>query len=350
MGHNTGIICDALFAGDKTEATLRNLAENVCSLGVTRLPMSRQIGLRDVTAARAVFKLARNSECQILHGHGAKGGAYARLASGWLKKKRQENCAFYTPHGGSLHYDPGSLQGRVFLALERRLADRTDGLIFESAYSSEIYQANVAPFPCEARVIHNGLRPEEFYSVILDVDAFEFVFVGELRKLKGVDIFLQALAEISRTHTVKAFIAGGGPDEREFRQLAHKLKLSHAVTFAGPTPARTAFSRGQCLIVPSRAESLPYIVLEAAAACLPFIATNVGGISEIVAGSKIELIEPDDANALKTRMLDFLEHPSPHVQAAENLQEIVKRRFNIRGMAQSVTHFYATRLLDLQKN
>lgn len=349
MGHQTGIICDARFAGDKTEASLRNLAESVCSLGVTRLPMSRQLGWRDLTAARKVYHLSKKHNCQVLHGHGAKGGAYARLASGWLKKKGQENLAFYTPHGGSLHYDPASLQGRVFMGLERRLANRTDGLIFESTYSSEIYQANVAPFPCETRVIHNGLRPEEFYSVILDVDACEFVFVGELRKLKGVDIFLKALAEISLTHSVKAFIAGGGPDEREFRQLARKLKISDAVVFAGPTPAQTAFSRGQCLVVPSRAESLPYIILEAAAARLPFIATNVGGISEIVAGSDVALIEPDDVAALKARMLDFLENPSPHVLAAEGLQEIVKNRFNIRGMAQSVTHFYVARLLDHQK-
>lgn len=350
MGHDVGVVCDARFAGDKTEATLRNLAENVCSLGVTRLPMSRQIGWRDLSAARKVFHLARMTECQVLHGHGAKGGAYARLASGWLKKKGLKNRAFYTPHGGSLHYDPASLQGRIFMRLERNLADRTDGLIFESTYSSDMYQANVSPFPCETRVIHNGLGAEEFYDVILDVDACEFVFVGELRRLKGVDIFLKALAEISESRPVKAFIAGGGQDEVEFLKLARKLKLSGDVTFAGPTPARTAFSRGQCLVVPSRAESLPYIILEAAAARLPFIATDVGGISEIVEGSDVALVEPDNVPALKARMADFLDNPSRHVDAAEQLQEIVKRRFNISGMAQSVTHFYVARLLDQQKN
>lgn len=350
MGHDVGIVCDARRAGEHAEAKLRTLHETVCSLGVTRFAMSRQLGWRDVTAARGVFNLARKTQAQILHGHGAKGGAYARLASGWLKKKKQENCAIYTPHGGSLHYDPHSLQGRIFMGLERRLATRTDGLIFESTYSSGLYHSNVGPFPSEMRVIHNGLGAEEFYDIILDIDACEFVFVGELRRLKGVDVFLKALAKISEEKTVGAFIAGGGPDAKAFHQLARKLKLTEAVTFAGPTPARTAFSRGQCLVVPSRAESLPYIILEAAAARLPVIATDVGGIPEIVEGTSVSLVKPDDVDALTARMREFLDNPAGSVDAAKQLQDRVKKRFNVAGMAQSVTHFYVSRLLDRRQS
>lgn len=346
MGHSVGIICDARDAGDAAESKLRNLDENVCAHGVTRIPMSRQIGWRDFTAARGVLKHALQTQANVLHGHGAKGGAYARLASGKLKKKGNHIAAFYTPHGGSLHYNPRSLQGRIFMGIERRLADRTDGLIFESNYSAGLYHTNVSQFPCEMRVIHNGVGDEEFYEAILDLDACEFVFVGELRMLKGVDVLLKALAQVSKQKSVKAFIAGGGPDEKEFLKLAKKLKLADRVTFAGPTPARTAFAHGQCLIVPSRAESLPYIILEAAAARLPIIATDVGGISEIVEGSPVTLIPADDVDALAAKMLDFLDNPGTYVEAATALQERVKKHFSVRGMAQSATHFYVSCLLD----
>ncbi len=346
MGHHVGIICDARTADKATEAALRNLQENICSLGVFRVAMSRQLGLHDLTACWAVRRIAREAQGRILHGHGAKGGAYARLAAHKLKLKGLDIRAFYTPHGGSLHYSPGSLQGRIFMGLERRLGRKTDGLIFESAYSAELYQAKVGPFACEARVIPNGLKPQEFYEVTLDENAAEFVFVGELRHLKGVDILLCALAELRKKHPVTAYIAGGGPDAAKFKALARKLKLVGAVTFAGPTPAGAAFTRGRCLIVPSRAESFPYIVLEAAAARLPFIATQVGGIPEIVEGSEVPLILAGDTAALTREMQHFLDEPQAFVERAIVLQNSVAKRFSVDGMARAITDFYASRLLE----
>lgn len=349
MGHHVGIICDARPAGKAAEAALRNLGENVCSLGVFRVAMSRQLGLHDLTACWAVRRFARDAQAQILHGHGAKGGAYARLAVHKLKRSGLDIRAFYTPHGGSLHYSPGSLKGRIFMALERRLGHKTDGLIFESAYSAELYQAKVGPFTCQAHVIPNGLKPQDFYELVLDENAAEFVFVGELRHLKGVDIFLQALAELRKKRPVTAYIAGGGPQTAKFQTLARKLKLVDAVTFAGPTPAGAAFTRGRCLIVPSRAESLPYIVLEAAAAQLPIIATQVGGIPEIVEGSEMPLIRPGDTQALMLEMQSFLDNPQAFVDRAIILQNTVAKRFSVDGMARAITHFYVSRLLDKPK-
>ncbi len=180
----------------------------------------------------------------------------------------------------------------------------------------------------------------------MDGDACEFVFIGELRWLKGVDVFLKALSHVSDARPVKAFIAGGGPDEKKFKKLARSLGLENSVTFAGPTPARAAFARGQCLVVPSRAESLPYIVLEAAAAGLPLIATDVGGIPEIVEGSDVRLIPADDVTALTQEMASFLRESAKYAETASQLQKIVSKRFNVRDMARSVTHFYVSRLVD----
>src|ERR1700676_1600164 len=68
----------------------------------------------------------------VLHGHGAKGGAYARLANS------AHAIRVYTPHGGSLHYGWGSPTGLLYLTLERILIARTDLFLFESAYGREI--------------------------------------------------------------------------------------------------------------------------------------------------------------------------------------------------------------------
>ncbi|MEM8743222.1 MAG: glycosyltransferase family 4 protein [Pseudomonadota bacterium] len=349
MGHRVGVICDANNYGDAAESALRNLAETVCDLGVTRVKMSRQLGLRDFTASAAVKRLARQTEAQILHGHGAKGGAYARLAARALKRSGQDMRVFYTPHGGALHYSPESLKGRIFMALERKLLGFTDGLIFESDYAARLYQAHVGKPTCETRIVLNGLRPQEFYDVVLDVDAADFVFVGELRDLKGVDVLLKALSEVRGRRPAKAFIAGTGPDAKKFSTLARKLDVSEAVTFAGHVPARAAFPRGQCLVVPSRLESLPYVVLEAAAARMPIIATHVGGIPEIVEGTDVTLIPPDDVHALSNQMLAFLAKPATFAERAAQLQTAVSKRFTVANMTRNITHFYVSRLLDPAK-
>lgn len=342
MGHQVGLICDTTTGGRAAETALRRL-EPMCSLGITRVPMSRMIGLRDIGAYLATRRAAlAGGGANILHGHGAKGGAYGRLAARALKQRGHEIRAIYTPHGGSLHYQPDTPTGRLFLKLEQHLAPMTDGLIFESAYSRKLFETKVGAPRCNTQIIPNGLHPHEFYDVRLDVDPADFVFVGELRHLKGVDVYLEALAQLCRWKKVKALVVGAGPDAKSFQRLANKLNLGGKVRFPGPMPARQAFARARCLVVPSRAESFPYVVLEAAAAQLPMILTNAGGIPEITMGSGMKLIEPGDVQALHDRMVAFLEDPVPFVEQARTLQTAVSNRYTVVGMARGIVHFYRT--------
>ena len=96
-------------------------------------------------------------------------------------------------------------------------------------------------------------------------------------------------------------------------------------------PVRTAFARGRCVVVPSRAESLPYIVLEAAAAQMPLIATDVGGIPEIVEGTNVPLVRPGDIAGLAGQMRDFLANPKPFLGRAIALQKQVAQRLHRRA-------------------
>ena len=121
-----------------------------------------------------------------------------------------------------------------------------------------------------ARVVHNGVTAAEFAPVAPDPQATDLVFVGELRALKGVDVLIEAIALLARkaADAVTATIVGDGPDRAAFEAQAAALGLAAQVRFVGAKPARAAFALGRLLVVPSRAESLPYIVLEAAAAGL----------------------------------------------------------------------------------
>jgi glycosyltransferase involved in cell wall biosynthesis len=345
LGHAVGILADARASDALTAAKLEAIRPHL-GLGLHLTPMSRNPGIGDLIAAQTVSSVARPLALDVLHGHGAKGGLYARLAAARLRRGGQSLLAFYTPHGGVLHFDPASLKGRVLLGAERAMARLTDGLIFESAYSQQAYHTKVGAPACPARVIANGLKPEDLTPIAPVANAADLLFVGELRHLKGIDVLLDAIAKIAGPAAPTVQIVGAGPDAQAFKALAEQLGIAHRVVFAGARPAREAFAFGRCLVVPSRAESFPYIVLEAAAAGLPMIATRVGGIPEIFGDAAEGLIPPGDSQALRSRIEAFVNDPVPFRNDAAGLREAVGRRFTVRTMTNAILDFYQERLGD----
>ena len=342
LGHHVGIVADSQAADALTQQRLSAIAPKL-SLGLHRVAMARAPGPSDLKAHRAITALTRPLNLDILHGHGAKGGAYARLAARALKSEGQTVKAFYTPHGGTLNYAPTSLEGRIFIGLEKILDGLTGGLIFESAYAASLYGERIGTGRAPCRVIHNGLQPSDFAPVTLSPNATDFLYIGELRDLKGVDVLLRALAALNagRAQPYTATLVGSGPDAATLKALTAQLGLSAAVSFPGALPASHAFPLGRTLIVPSRKESFPYIVLEAAAAAMPLIATNVGGIPEIVALTDTPLIPPGDVEALASAMTTLVNNPITAQARAARLKIAVASRFTVEHMTANILDFYA---------
>jgi len=280
LGHRVGIICDSTTGGPRADETLKSL-EAVCRLGIHRLAMPRLPGFADIKNITRVGALAKSSNCEILHGHGAKGGLYARLAARRLGVK-----SVYTPHGGSLHYSWASPQGAIFLAMEWALSRLGGNTVFVCQFERDLFQSKMGSPKGQSTVVYNGLTEVEFEPVALQHQASDVLFVGEMRKLKGVDVLLESLA---RVPNVTLALAGSGPDLQTFKQQAVELGIAGRASFIGAMPMRQALSWGTTLIVPSRNESYPYVVLEALAAGRTVLASSVGGIPEILpAGLRFE--------------------------------------------------------------
>ncbi|MEQ1578693.1 MAG: glycosyltransferase family 4 protein, partial [Hyphomicrobium sp.] len=266
--------------------------------------------------------------------------AYARLAGRTLLKGGHRAVTFYTPHGGTLNYRPGSVEGRIYLKLEKLLGRLTSGLIFESEFARRVYDDRIGIGQVPARVIPNGLAPTDFKTHVPNADAADFLFIGELRAIKGVDVLLEALARIAQKRPVSAVIVGSGPDGEALKAQARQLGLIDSVAFPGAMPAARALALGRCLVVPSRAESFPYVVLEAAAAGIPLISTNVGGIPEITGDTGIALLPCDDVAALVSAMTAVLQEPATSKVLTQRLKDRVAERFTIAAMAAAVEDFY----------
>jgi glycosyltransferase involved in cell wall biosynthesis len=149
--------------------------------------------------------------------------------------------------------------------------------------------------------------------------------------LKGVDILIDALLALKRDgRAVSATIVGDGPDRAAFEQRAQPL--GEFVRFTGAMPARQAFGMGRVLVVPSRAESLPYVVLEAAAAGIPVIASHVGGMPEIFGAQAAVLIPPGDPTALSAAIAAALDDFEQTRVQATILRERVRSEFSLKSM------------------
>jgi glycosyltransferase involved in cell wall biosynthesis len=340
-GHRVGLIADSSTGGSQAEATLAMLAKELAH-GVVRVPMSRHIGAGDIFAVRHVSRRAQALAADVVHGHGAKGGAYARLApflpspggKGW-------GIRVYTPHGGSLHYRWSSPTGLFYLGAERALKDDTDLFLFESTYGRDVFKAKVGEPKGLARVVYNGVTDDEFQPVVVREGATDLLFVGELRVLKGVDVLIAALKELAQhERNISATIVGDGSDRAQFERAVAAQGLGDKVKLVGAKPARQAFALGRLLVVPSRAESLPYIVLEAAAAGVPMIATRVGGIPEIFGPDAGALVPPGDPSALARAISQALQDRGARHSATLRLKARIRASFSADAMTDAVIAAY----------
>jgi glycosyltransferase involved in cell wall biosynthesis len=338
-GHRVGLIADRSTGGAQAEATLASLASKL-ALGVTRVPMSRHVGASDLLAVRHVSRRVQAVAADVIHGHGAKGGAYARLGVTPSPTSRKTIRA-YTPHGGSLHFHWGSPTGLIYLNAERALMSRTDLFLFESAYGRDVFKAKIGEPPNLVRVVHNGVTDDEFQPIVASQGATDLLFIGELRLLKGVDVLIAAIKQLAQEERkVTATIVGDGPDRAQFERAVGKHALGERVQFAGAKPARQAFTLGRLLIVPSRAESLPYIVLEAAAAGVPMIATQVGGIPEIFGPDAGALVVPGDPAALAQAISQAMEDRGARHSASLRLKTRLRALFSADAMTDAILAAY----------
>lgn len=331
LGHEVGIICDATTGGDYATQLLKEL-EPHCSLGIERHPISRMPGLGDLAGAMAVTKIARRLQPDVLHGHGAKGGVYARLAGYWTGKR-----SFYTPHGGSLHHPARWPMSVVFTATEKLMRNLGTGICFVCDYEKKRFDRMIGIAGKPNKVVHNGIWADEFVEPETNADASEFLFVGEMRDYKGVDILLGALALIPKA---SLNLIGDGPSMDEYKTLAKTLGIADRVFFRGRMPMTDAVKMGRIMVLPSRFESFPYVVLETAAAGLPLITSAVGGIPEVV--PRELLCEPLDVPNLARHMANLLANPRHMKEAGLSYANHIRKTCAACEMTKKLTDFYAT--------
>ena len=220
--------------------------------------------------------------------------------------------------------------------------NRTDLFLFESAFARDTYERVIGKPDGLVRCVFNGVTAAEFDPIVPADDATDLVYVGEFRYIKGTDLLIEAVAQLrANGKPVTLTLAGDGEETESLKALISRLKLEDTVRFIGHVKPRYGFSKGKLLIVPSRGDSMPYVVIEAAAAGIPMLAARIGGIPEIFGPFEDALFAGNSIGA----MADAIETALSDIEAAraraKELRERIFVHFSQKAMVEGVMAGYA---------
>jgi glycosyltransferase involved in cell wall biosynthesis len=172
--------------------------------------------------------------------------------------------------------------------------------------------------------------------------------VANLRPGKGHDTLIDAAPAVLRQVPDATFeLIGDGPERAALEQRVRNRGVAHAFTFAGhveDVPGR--LSQADLFTLPSDSEAFPNAVLEAMAAGLPVVATDVGGIREVVEDERTGLlVPPRDPAALADRLCHLLTDRAHAHSLASAGRALVEARYSFERMVASIEQLYDHELM-----
>lgn len=319
-GHDVLLLTDVPKADAAFKKTLETDAE--FRKHVVSLPMRSAPGPWDLTALWLLtvgLRSARSPDglpFDVVHGHGAKGGLFARL-SRMLGILPRATRVIYTPHGGSLHAMHGRVMNRLYAWIERRLARFTDLVLLESRYTMNQFIERVGANRVPLKLNQNGIAPlaanlAPWPGGLGKSQSARIGAFGLLRSIKGFDVLIRALKITrDRGYDFQLDVWGEGQERETLKNLARELNLGDRVRIHHEISDAPSAMR-ECHIVaqPSEFESFGLVSLEAQALGCAVVASEVGGLVDVVQHQRTGLlVPPGDPAALAAALIWFIENP-----------------------------------------
>lgn len=316
-GHVLSLSRALLDSGDEVEVAApqdSDVAEEAARAGFTvhSLDLVGPLDvLRDLRTATQLRRIVRAGRFDVVHAHGFKAALVTRLRS--LARGSHRPAVVVTAHNHVLfREDISRMRKLVYRMVERALAPRADRYI---AVSESIRRELVDGYGLPAGqviTIYNGVDPTPFLATrdkshsreLLGLPPTDVVVVGLAARLstqKGIRHLIAAVPEMKRLfeadgRAICLAIGGSGPLEGELRAQAEELGVSDTVRWLGHVASvAVLLSALDAYVSPAETEALGIGLIEAGLAGLPVVATNVGGVGEvIVEGETGVLISPSN--------------------------------------------------------
>lgn len=309
--------------------------------------------LKDVSALLKMIQIIRKEKVHILHTHNSKTGFLGRLAG----RITRTPVVIHTVHGFAFHDAESRWRRNLYRILERTAtpwADHTifisqpmidwahrEGMLKQGRYSKIFSGIDLKVFvPCwneekedlrEQFGLHKGDRA--------------IGFVSKLWEGKGHEVAIQAMASVvERVPRAKLVLVGEGLLEQRLRDMSRRLGIQDAIIFGGfHTRIADITSLFDLCILPSFFEGMGRVLLEAGACGKPVVASNVGGIPDVVDdGVTGFLVPPGDSLSLSRKILRLLEEPHLAHRMGLAARERINEKFDVRTMVREIVDLYET--------
>lgn len=317
---------------------------------VHTLSTSRRVGLWSTLRGTVeLYRILARGNYDIVQSHTSVGGVIGRVA-GWAARTP---IVLWTVHGLGSHPGHPVWKSALIRIVERLLDRLTDHYV---AVSNDLMDEGVRAgifHASKVTVIPNGLKPDHaprsFDALakrqVLGIPQ-DCPVIGTITRFepqKANDDLLHAVALVSRRFpNLVTIIAGDGPQRAALEDLTTKLGLTERVRFLGwRSDAVELLGALDVFCMSSRWEGCPMVLLEAMAMSRPVVATDIGGVREIVVHEKTGLlVPPGDSEALAAAILRLLNTGHQREQMGTAGRHRVEREFSTERMLSAYASLY----------
>ena len=335
---------------ERVEMQVREAGEEGVKVIAVPSLVRRISPFKDLATLVFLWRLMIRERPSVVHTHTSKAGMLGRLAASLAKVPLK----VHTPHGHVFygHFNP--VVSRLFLLLERIMSRITDCTVALTEGERKDYMRFSVSDPDRTVTIHSGVDIVFFRDTVKDVEAIrrslaigpkELVVgtVGWLLPIKGPMYLLRAMARVWQTYPdTRLVFAGKGELERALKKEAQEMGASDRVLFLGwRDDIPEVMHMMDVFVLPSLNEGMGRVLVEAMAAGRPVVASNIGGIPDLVSHGENGLLVPaGDVAALARGIRSLLANSAQRKELGEQGKKTADR-YGLDLMLTKIDRLYA---------
>jgi glycosyltransferase involved in cell wall biosynthesis len=305
------------------------------NLKVIRIPsLGRQFNpIKDHFAFKQLLKVVKEVKPDVLHTHTFKAGYIGRMKTREINKVAGKQVKFVHTFHGHLFDDPefSGIKSSIITSLERRFANCTDAIITVGAQvGKELLERNIG-------------KPKQFTNIPPGVEPLKLpkakprtkITIGWIARVTGVKNPLRAL-EIAKLFPGAQFLIAGGGDllEKVKAQAPKNTKV------LGWTDAAKLFAASDIILSTSENEGMPIALIEAHLASKPVVATNVGGVAEVVLNNKTGFVTKKNTQELAKALEKLINSKALRTAQGKAAKAHATKAFSVEKMISAHVSLY----------